>query len=322
MQLKFRFLCVLFTSFITFPAVAQDYPNRPITLVVPSAAGGANDLAGRVIADHMSRTLGQSFIIENKGGAGGSIATRQVAQAAPDGYTLVIGGTGTLSVHPTLHPDVGYETARDFSPVGMIATSALVLVAHPSLAAKSVPELIALAKAAPGKISFASSGIGSGIHLSGELFSTMAGVKMTHVPYRGSTPALNDVVGGHVELYFSAMPPAVGLVRDGKVRALAVTGLARASVLPDVPTVSEAALPGYEAVLHFGLVAPAGTPQPIIDKLNASMRTALADKTVQDRLASAGADPAPGSPQDYAAYLDRESRKWADVIKTSGIKAN
>jgi len=150
----------------------------------------------------------------------------------------------------------------------------------------------------------------------------MAGVKMTHVPYRGSTPALSDVVGGHVQLYFSAMPPAVGLVRDGQVRALAVTGLARAPVLPDVPTVSESALPGYEAVLHFGIVAPAGTPQPIIAKLNSAMRAALAEKDVQDRLASAGADPAPGSPQDYAAFLDRESKKWAEVIKTSGIKAN
>ena len=299
---------------------AEDYPSRPITLVVPYAAGGGNDVMARIVAEKMSKALGQQIVIENKGGAGGSIATRQVAKSTPDGYTLGLGGTGTLAINPTLYGNVGYDPRRDFAPVGLIATSALVVLVNPQIEAKTIPELIALAKREPGKLNYASAGVGSGIHLGAELFATMAGIKLTHIPYKGSAPALTDLIGGHVAIYFSSLPPAIALVKDGKVRALGVTGPTRSPSFPDLPTVAEAALPGYEAVLHYGIVAPAGTPQPVIDKLNAAMKTALDDPEVRQRIAADGAEPFSGTPQDYAADIDREETKWSQVVKVSGAK--
>jgi tripartite-type tricarboxylate transporter receptor subunit TctC len=300
----------------------QDYPTRAITLVVPYAAGGGNDAMARIVADHMSRTLGQQIVIENRGGAGGTIATRAVAKAAPDGYTLVLGGTGTLAINPTLYANVGYDPRRDFAPVGLIATSALVILVHPSVAASTVPELIALARGEPGKLNYASAGPGSGIHLATELLASMAGVRLTHVPYKGSAPALSDLLGGHVQIYFSSLPPAVGITAEGKVRALAVTGPSRSHVFPDLPTVAEAALPGYEAVLHYGIAAPAGTPRPIIDRLNAAMRAALALAETRTVLASTGADAMPSTPEDYAADIDREETRWSRIVREIGVKLN
>ncbi len=305
----------------THPAAAQDFPTRPITLVVPYTPGGGNDAMARVVADKMSVALRQQIVIENRGGAGGSIATRQVARATPDGYTLGLGGTGTLAIDPTLYPNVGYDPRKDFAPVGLIATSALIVLVNPSVPAKTLEEFIALAKAEPGKINFASAGSGSGIHLGTELLAYMAGIKMTHIPYKGSAPALTDLVGGHVALYFSSLPPAIGLVREGKVRALAVTGPTRAKVFPDIPTVAQAGLPGFEAVLHYGIVAPAGTPRPVIDKLNAAMRTALASPDVQARIDTDGAEVFASTPEQYAADIDREETKWSDIVRRSGAKA-
>jgi tripartite-type tricarboxylate transporter receptor subunit TctC len=301
-------------------AAAQDYPSRPITLIVPYAAGGGNDVMARAAADKMSRTLGQQIVIENRGGAGGSIATRQIAKSAPDGYTLGLGGTGTLAINPTLYANAGYDPRKDFAPVGLIATSALVVCVHPSLPVRSIPDLIALAKREPGKLNFASAGAGSGIHLGTEYFATMAGIKLTHVPYKGSSPALTDLVGGHVAIYFSSLPPAVGLVKEGKVRALAVTGAKRSPIFPDLPTVAEAALPGYEAVLHYGIVAPAGTPRAIIDKLSAALRAAVMSDDLKTRLADDGAEPLPSTPEEYAADIDREETKWSAIVKASGAK--
>jgi tripartite-type tricarboxylate transporter receptor subunit TctC len=303
------------------PAAAQDFPTRPITLIVPYTPGGGNDAMARVVADKMSVALRQQIVIENRGGAGGSIATRQVARATPDGYTLGLGGTGTLAIDPTLYPNVGYDPRKDFAPVGLIATSALIVLVNPSVPAKTLEEFIALAKAEPGKINFASAGSGSGIHLGTELLAYMAGIKMTHIPYKGSAPALTDLVGGHVALYFSSLPPAIGLVREGKVRALAVTGPTRAKVFPDLPTVAQAGLPGFEAVLHYGIVAPAGTPRPVIDKLNAAMRTALASPDVQARIDTDGAEVFASTPEQYAADIDREETKWSDIVRRSGAKA-
>jgi tripartite-type tricarboxylate transporter receptor subunit TctC len=302
-------------------AVAQDYPVRPITLVVPYAAGGGNDAMARVMADKMGASLGQQIVIENRGGAGGSIATRQVARAAPDGYMLGLGGTGTLAIDPALYPNVGYDPRRDFAPIGLIATSALVVLVNTQVPAATLKDFIALARSEPGRINFASAGSGSGMHLGTELLAYMAGLSMTHIPYKGSAPALTDLVGGHVAVYLSSLPPAIGLVREGKVRALAVTGLTRSKALPDVPTVAEAALPGFEAVLHYGIVAPAGTPRPIVDKLNAAMRTALASADVLGRLDTDGAEPFPSTPEQYAADIDREEMKWSEIVRRSGARA-
>ncbi len=317
-------LVAVFRIALVGAAEAQDYPTRPITLVVPYAAGGGNDVMARIVAEKMSKSLGQQIVIENKGGAGGSIATRQVAKAAPDGYTLGLGGTGTLAINPTLYPNVGYDPRKDFAPVGLIATSALVVLVHPGVEAKSIPELIALAKREPGRLNYASAGSGSGIHLGSELLAQMAGIKLTHIPYKGSSPALTDLLGGHVAIYLSSLPPAIALVREGKVRALAVTGPARSPIFPDLPTVAEAALPGYEAVLHYGIVAPAGTPQPIIGKLNAAMRAALAEPDVRERIVADGAEPLPTTAAEYAADIDAEETKWSsdreDVRREGGVK--
>jgi tripartite-type tricarboxylate transporter receptor subunit TctC len=302
------------------PAAAQDYPNRPITLVVPYAAGGGNDVMARTVAEKMSRTLGQQIVVENRAGAGGTIATRQVAKAAPDGYTLVIGGTGTLAVNPTLYANVGYDPRKDFAPVGLIGTSALVILVNPSVPATSIRELIDLARKDPGKLNYASAGVGSGIHLGTVLFEQMADIKLTHVPYRGTGPALTDLVGGHVAIYFSSLPSAIGIARDGKVRPLAVTGSKRSDVFPGVPTVAEAALPGFEAVLHYGIVAPAGTPRPIVDKLNAALREALAAPDTRERMSKDGTEPLPSTPGEYAADIDREETKWSAIVKKSGAK--
>ncbi len=305
----------------TPPASAQDFPTHPVTLVVPYAAGGGNDAMARAVADRMGAALGQQIVIENRGGAGGSIATRQVARAAPDGYTLGLGGTGTLAVDPTLYPNVGYDPRRDFAPVGLIATSAMVFLVNPQVPVTTLKDFIALAKAEPGRINFASAGSGSGMHLGTELLAYMAGISMVHIPYKGTGPALTDLVGGHVAVYLSSLAPAIGLVRDGKVRPLAVTGLIRSKALPDVPTVAEAALPGFEAVLHYGIVAPAGTPRPVVDRLNAAMRMALTSPDVLTRLDTDGAEPFPSTPEQYAADIDREETKWSEIVRRSGARA-
>jgi len=316
---RIRLAAVLLLA-LSGPSAAQDYPSRPIMLVVPYAAGGGNDVMARIVAEKMSKSLGQQIVIENKGGAGGSIATRQVAKAAPDGYTLGLGGTGTLAINPTLYPNVGYDPRKDFVPVGLIATSALVVLLNPSVDARTIPELIALAKREPGKLNYASAGVGSGIHLGAELFATMADIKLTHIPYKGSAPALTDLLGGHVAIYLSSLPAAISLVKEAKVRALAVTGPKRSPIFPDLPTVSEAALPGYEAVLHYGIVAPAGTPQPIVEKLSAAMTAALAEPDVRERVAADGAEVMSMTPAEYAADIDREETKWSAIVKLSGAK--
>jgi tripartite-type tricarboxylate transporter receptor subunit TctC len=251
----------------------------------------------RAMADRMGAALGgRQIVIENRGGAGGSIATRQVARAAPDGYTLGLGGTGTLAIDPTLYPNVGYDPRRDFAPVGLIATSAMVFLVNAQAPAATLKDFIALAKNEPGRINFASAGSGSGMHLGTELLAFMAGIRMTHIPYKGSGPALTDLVGGHVGVYLSSLPPAVGLVRDSKV-------------------------PGFEAVLHYGIVAPAGTPRPVVDRLNAAMRTALASADVLARLDTDGAEPFPSTPEQYAADIDREETKWSEIVRRSGARA-
>jgi tripartite-type tricarboxylate transporter receptor subunit TctC len=299
---------------------ADDYPTRPITLVVPYPAGGGNDVIARIVAEKMSAALGQQIVIENRGGAGGTIATRQVAKSAPDGYTLLV-ATSSLAINPSIYPHVGYDPRVDFSPVGLMAASQNVLLVHPSVAAASVGELIARAKAAPGELTFASTGGGNSVQLAAELFAAMAGVTLTQIPYKGNGPALSDLLGGHVAMMFSPLPGAVGLVRESKVRALAVTGARRAPLFPELPTIAEAGLPGYESVLHYGIVAPAGLPRPIVDRLNAALRGALAVPDVRERLAADGAEVLPSTPEAYAADIAAEEAKWSEVVRKAGIKA-
>ena len=307
----------------TWPLAARaqlDYPTRPITLIVPYAAGGGNDVLARGVAEPMGKTLGRAVVVENHGGAGGSIGTRQVAKAAPDGYTLGLGGTGTLAVDPTLYPNVGYDPRKDFAPVGLIATSPLIVLVNPSLPAHNVQELIALAKKQPGKLNYASAGRGSGIHLGTVLFALTAGIELTHIPYKGSGPALTDLLGNHVALYFSSLPPAIGLVKEGKLRALGVTGLKRSPIFPDVPTVAEQGLPGFEAVLHYGLLAPAGTPKEIVDRLSEEVRKLVDIPEVQKQIHNEGGDPLTSTPAEYAADIDREETKWGGLVKKLGLK--
>jgi tripartite-type tricarboxylate transporter receptor subunit TctC len=306
-------------AIVATSAAAQDYPTRPITLVVPYPAGGGNDVIARVVAEKMSAALGQSIVIENRGGAGGTIATRQVAKSPPDGYTLLV-ATSSLAINPSLYPSVGYDPRTDFSPIGLMASSQNVLLVHPSIEARSVAELIARAKEAPGKLTFASTGGGNSVHLAAELFAAMAGVALTAVPYKGNGPALSDLLGGHVSVMFSPLPGAVGLVKESKVRALAVTGARRSPLFPELPTLSEAGLTGYESSLHYGIVAPAGVPRPIVGRLNAALRTALGAPEVRERLAADGAEVAPGTPEDYAADIAAEEAKWSPIVRRAGLK--
>jgi tripartite-type tricarboxylate transporter receptor subunit TctC len=321
MKAALRSIAAAAFALCAIAANAADYPTRPITLVVPYAAGGGNDVIARIVAEKMSANLGQSIVIENRGGAGGTIATRQVAKSEPDGYTLLI-ATSSLAINPSLYPNVGYDPRKDFAPLGLIASSSNVVLVNTTVPVRSTAELIALAKQQPGELTFASTGTGSSVHLAAELFAGMAGIKINHVPYKGSAPALNDLVGGHVTMMFSTMASAAGLVKDGgKVRALAVTGARRSALFPDLPTVAEGGLPGYEAVLHYGIVAAAGTPRPIVDKLNAALNAALATDDVKRRLAVEGAEALSVSPDEHAADIAAEETKWSEIIRKSGMKA-
>jgi tripartite-type tricarboxylate transporter receptor subunit TctC len=301
-------------------ASAQDYPSRPITLLVPFPPGGSTTIVARIVADRMSEALGQSIVIDNRGGAGGTVGSRAVAKSPADGYTILLGYTGTLAIGPTLYGNAGYDPRTDFAPIGRIGTAPNTLVVHPSLPVHSVAELIGYAKANPGKLNYGSAGIGTVSHVCGEYFATAAGVKITHIPYKGTGPAIIDLLGGHIPMAFAPVPATHENASTGKLRMLAVTSAVRSTLLPDVPTIAEAALPGFEAVLRYGLVAPPGTPRPVIDKLNAALNNALASEEVRARLAIDGAEPLPSTPAQYADDIDREETQWSKVVKASGAK--
>ena len=300
-------------------AQAETYPSRPITLIVPAAPGGGNDTVARVIAEKMSRLLGQQLVVENRAGAGGTIAARQVARSEPDGYTLGIGNPATLAMAPSILPNVGYDPVKDFSPVGSIAASPHIILVNNGVPARTLAELIALAKLEPGRFTYASGGAGSPAHLGPELLASVAGIKLTHVPYKGTGPAIADLLGGHVSMTFSSLPPAIGLARDGKARPLAITSATRSRLLPDVPTVAET-LPGYDSAQRYGIVAPAKTPRAIVDQLNAALRAALASDDVVARITHEGAEPTPGSPEEYATSIVRDEAKWSKIIRELGVK--
>ncbi len=303
-------------------APAPTYPTKPIRLVVPFPPGGATDILARAVGQRLTEVWGQSVVIDNRPGAGGNIGTELVAKSAPDGYTLEMGTVGTHAINASLYSKLPYDHVKDFVPVILVAGVPNVLVVNPSLPVSSVAELIAYAKANPGKLNFASSGNGTSIHLSGELFKTMAGVQITHVPYKGSAPALQDLLGGQVQLMFDNLPPSLPNIKAGKLKALAVTSATRAPALPDVPTMAEAGLPGFEASSWFGILAPAGTPPAIVAKLNAEIAKWLASPEAQEKLLALGANPAGGTPEDYAKHIAAETSKWAKVVKESGAKVD
>ncbi len=302
-------------------AQAQAFPTKAITIIVPFSAGGTTDILARVLGQFISKDLGQPVIIDNRAGAGGNIGTQLVARAAPDGHTILMGTVGTHAINQSLYPKLAFDPIKDFAPLTRVALVPNLLVANPAQPFKTVKELMAYAKANPGKVTFGSSGSGTSIHLSGELFKQMAGVDIQHVAYKGSAPAVNDLLGNHIAIMFDNMPSAIGHVKAGKLRPLAVTTAQRSPALPDVPTIAEAGVPGYEATSWFGLLAPARTPAPVVAKLNASILKALADPDVKKKLLEQGAEPAGETPAQFAAFIASETVKWGKIVKQSGATA-
>jgi tripartite-type tricarboxylate transporter receptor subunit TctC len=296
-------------------AAAQPYPSHSITLIVPYPPGGGVDLVGRLVGQQLSASLGQQVIVENRAGAGGMIGTRDVAHAAPDGYTLGIMLTGL-----SLSPNAGYDINKDFSPIGLIASTPVFIVAYPSFSARSLTDLIALAKKEPGKLAIGTPPSPTLNYFAVKLFNMLAGVDTTVVTYRGTAPLSTDVIGNHVPVGFDTIPAAISNVQGGQLRAIAVTGATRSAALPDVPTAAESGLPGFAAVQYYGLTAPAGVPRPIIDRLNRQLRAMLAADALKSRLIGAGDDPTPSTPEEYAANIRREEGKWAALIKKLGLK--
>jgi tripartite-type tricarboxylate transporter receptor subunit TctC len=303
------------------PAAAQAYPAKPIHLVVGYAAGGSTDSVARLLGQKLAEELGQPVVVENKPGAGATIASDYVAKSAPDGYTLFM-STIANTINTTLYKRLSFDFERDFAPVSLVATVPNVLVVNPDVPAKTVKEFIALAKSKPGEINFGSSGSGSSVHLSGELFNMVAGVKLTHVPYKGSAPAAVDLMSGQIQAMFDNLSTALPFIKAGKLRALAVTSAERSPAAPDIPTMAEAGLPECEVLSWFALVAPAKTPKDIVDRLNAATVKALADPAVKQQFAALGADPVSSTPAVLADLIKSETAKWAKVVKASGASVD
>jgi tripartite-type tricarboxylate transporter receptor subunit TctC len=306
-------------SAATLVAAADSFPTRPVTIIVASTPGGGTDIVSRIAAEQLSKQLGQPFVVENIPGAGSLTGTVVAAKATPDGYTLQTGLNASMAVNPSLFANLPYDPVNDFEPVGMLAQFPFVVVASNNFAAHSIKELIALAKSKPGEINYASAGNGTGQHLSMELFKLMTGINLTHVPYRGAAPAYTDVISGQVPVFIDNLASGLGQIKGGNVRALAVTGKERSPLLPDVPTVEEAGVPGYVYYTWFGLWAPKKTPQPIIDKLHAEIKKAIADPTVKARIVAAAGEPLDMPLADINPFLKAEIAKWADVVKRAGI---
>jgi tripartite-type tricarboxylate transporter receptor subunit TctC len=300
---------------------AEDYPARTVTLIVPYTPGGGVDAMARIIAQKMSETLHQSFIVDNRAGGGGTIGYRMVARAAPDGYTLFLGHTGTISINPSLYADLGMDPRKDFAPIGLIASMPVALLAHPSFPAKTIADVIALAKREPGKLNIGTSAVGTGGYMSAELFKSDAAIQATLIPYKGTAPVMNDLLSGQVPVAFGVLPPAIGNLQAGKLRAIAVTSRKRFSLLPDVPTFDESGMPGFEAVLHYGLLAPPGTPPEIVNKLSTELQKLANDPQVQDRIHFEGGDPLTSTPAGYAQDIDAEEKKWSALVHKLNLKA-
>jgi tripartite-type tricarboxylate transporter receptor subunit TctC len=301
-------------------ARADDYPTRPITLIVPFPPGGSTTVMARNGADKLSVSLGQQIVVENRGGAGGTIGTRSVARATPDGYTILLSYTATMAIAPAMNANAGYDPRKDFVPIGMIGAAPSVLVVNPSMPVHSVAELIAFAKAAPAPLQYGSPGVGTVNHLAGEYLAAETGMKLQHVPYKGNGPALGDLLGGHILMMFVPIPVALGNIKAGTLRGLAIGSANRTNLLPDLPTLAESGVPGFEVGLRYGLVAPAGTPPAVVARLNKELNAALAMEDVKNRLATEGAESLPGTPEAYAADIDKEEKKWGGLVKKLGLK--
>lgn len=311
---------LVFAATAVVAGAQQPYPNKPIRLIVPFPPGGGPDILARVIATKLQTTNGWTVVVENRPGAGGNIGVDIVAKSAPDGYNVVIGQTSNLAVNPTLYPKLPYNPVSNLAPVATVAAAPLVLVVTANSPFKTLQEMVAASKAKPGSISYGSPGNGTVAHLSAEVLQRTAGIKLQHIPYKGASQALTDLIGGQIDLYMSSVPTALGQIKTGKLRPIAVTSSKRVSDLPSVATVSESGYKGFEAVTWFGLLVPAGTPAPIIQKLNAATNTALKSADVREKIAAEGADVMGGTPEAFAALIKDEIARWAPIVKESGAK--
>jgi tripartite-type tricarboxylate transporter receptor subunit TctC len=301
-------------------AAAQDYPTRTVTLVVPYPPGGGVDVLARVVAEKLTGLIGGQVIVDNRAGGSGLVGTRSVIRAAPDGYTLMLAHTGSISINPSLYANANFDPRKDFTAIGLIASMPVALLAHPSFPAKSLTDVIAIAKKEGGKLNIGTSAVGTGGYMTAELFKSITGVQAAIIPYKGTAQLMNDLLGGHVPIAFGVLPPALGNLAAGSLRAIAMIDSRRFSLLPDVPTSAEAGLPGFEASLHYGVVGPAGLPRPIVDKLNAALRQLAQSEDVKKRIHNEGGDPLASTPEEYAADIDQEERKWGALIRKLGLK--
>jgi len=301
-------------------AHAQGYPAKPLRMIVAYPPGGGTDIVGRMVAQRLGETLGQSVVVENRGGASGNIGTEIAAHAAPDGYTILMGNVAPNAINVSLFKDLPFDPVADFAPVSLVASTPNILVVHPSVPARTVKEVIALARAKPGTLNFASAGVGSSSHLAGELFRILAGAEIVHVPYKGAGPAMVDVLSGQVQLYFATMPAAMPHVKSGKLVPIAVTSASRSQALPDLPTVAESGVRGYEASTWYGLLAPARAPDAAVARLHEGVVRILGEHALRERLAEQGFEPVGDSPREFAAYIKSEIAKWGKVVRDAGIR--
>src|SRR5262245_8810796 len=301
-------------------ALAQDYPTRTITLIVPYPPGGGVDAMARVVAEKLSGALGQQVVVDNRAGGSGLVGTRAFIKSPPDGYTLFLGHTGSISINPSLYANAGFDPRKDFAPIGLIASMPVALLAHPTFPAKTMADVVALARKEGAKFNIGTSAVGTGGYLTAELFKSLTGVPAAIIPYKGTAQLMNDLLGNHVPVAFGVLPPALGNLQAGSLRAIAMISPTRFSLLPDVPTANESGMPGFESVLHYGLLAPPGTPRPIIDRLNKALRAAVNTDQLKQRIQAEGGDPLTSTPEEYARDIDSEESKWGTLVRKLNLK--
>ena len=302
------------------PAAAQDYPTRSITLIVPYPAGGGVDALARVVAEKLSVALGQQVVVDNRAGGSALVGTRAAIKSQPDGYTLFLGHTGSIAINPNLYTNAGFDPRKDFAPIGLIASMQVVLLAHPSFPASTIGEVVVVAKQSGAQLNIGTPPAGTGGYLTAELFKSVTGIDAAIIPFKGTAQLMNDLLGNHVPIAFGVLPPALGNLQAGTLRAIAVLGPTRFSLLPDVPTANESGLPGFESVLHYGLLAPASTPRPIIERLNGALRALVGSEEAKQRILAEGGEPLTSTPEEYAKDIDNEERKWGTLVRKLNLK--